>query len=98
MPEIGPIGGSGSSRPVDPIKNTRPVHKKETIKSREEDKLEISSDAKIISDVRNLPEVRQDKIEELKAKLQNGEFESQESFNRLADTIRNVVSGFEETA
>lgn len=55
------------------------------------DQLEISQEAQLISQAREVPEVRADRVAAIKAEIQNGTYETQEKLDialeRLLDEI-----------
>ena len=55
------------------------------------DELDISSEASFVSQARDLPEIRHDRVADIRAKIQSGEYETPEkldiALSRLLDEI-----------
>jgi negative regulator of flagellin synthesis FlgM len=55
------------------------------------DELDISSEADFVSQVRDLPEIRHDRVAQIRAQIEAGEYETNEkldmALNRLLDEI-----------
>lgn len=89
---VEPIGGS---RPVDPIK---PVSSKkiEKLPSQDKfDKADISSVGRLIAEIRKLPDVREEKIEEIRKEIAKGDFDNPDRVARSVEDILNSLRGTE---
>jgi hypothetical protein len=70
QPPRGPRGPS----PVDPPNPTVPS-----------DRVEISDQARLLNDLRNLPEIRGERVEELRRAIENRQFETPERLEGAVD-------------
>lgn len=87
---VEPIGGS---RPVDPIKPVAPK-KIEKLPSQDKfDKADISNVGRLISEIRKLPDVREEKIEEIRKAIAKGDFDNPE---RVARSVEDILNSLRE--
>ena len=81
--------------PVDPLQQYNKSDKvKKPQKSQSTDSISVSNEAKLRSEmmqaveqVRNMPDIRQDRVEEVKAKLQDPSYINEQVLDRVADEI-----------
>ena len=84
--------------PVDPIQQYNKSDKvKKPQKSQSADSINVSDEAKLRSEmmqaveqVRNMPDIRQDRVEEVKAKLQDPSYIDERVVANVADEIMSV--------
>ena len=78
-----PISSPHSSR----ITNRQSVSETSSI----QDELQLSDAGQLVDKVRDLPEIRQDRVDQIKAQIANGNYETEEKLNiavgRLLDEI-----------
>lgn len=87
----GPIQGPG---PVDKNK-LKPAEPKPVDSSRKPDTVELSLQAKLKSQLSSVPDVRQDRINQLKQEIESGKFDTKErlqnSTQRFLEENRDLV-------
>ena len=86
------INGPGPVQGPQSIQNTTRADRAETSAPRphflEADQLDISSEAELISQVRDLPDIRADRVAELKASIQAGTYET---FDKLEGAVERLL-------
>ncbi|MBI4244004.1 MAG: flagellar biosynthesis anti-sigma factor FlgM [Planctomycetes bacterium] len=88
---IEPVGGG---RPVDPIRPVTPNKNVDKVNPREGlDKADISNVGRLIAEIRELPELRQDKINEVRKQIEKGEFDDPD---RVARALEGVINSLRE--
>ncbi len=63
----------------------------QTVASREADQLDISREADIVSRVRDLPEIRSDRVAAIKAQIAAGMYETDEKINIALDRLLDEI-------
>lgn len=85
------INGPGPIQGPQSIQNTTRAHQAETQKPRphfsEADQLDISHEADLISRVRELPDIRADRVAEIKAAIESGTYETQDKLDAAVDRL-----------
>jgi negative regulator of flagellin synthesis FlgM len=92
------IRGSDGVRGIDNNSKINSLTKKNSATATSADTAEISSEAKQLAEEAKLrgildrtPDVRQDKIDEVKAKLENGDYNNEEIMNAVAEKLMKVL-------
>jgi len=92
------IRGIDGVRGIDNNSKISSLTKKNSASATSADTAEISSEAKQLAEEAKLrsildktPDVRQDKIDEVKAKLQNGDYNNEEIMNAVAEKLMKVL-------
>lgn len=57
------------------------------------DRVEISEAARLLAQVRNVPEMRMDRIAELKRQIESGEYETEEKLRVAVDRFLEEIRG-----
>jgi anti-sigma28 factor (negative regulator of flagellin synthesis) len=83
-------GASGSDRVEGPsrIRRTAPVTPPEGAAAAS-DRVEISDQARLLSDLRTMPEIRGERVEELRRQIETGRFDTEE---RLGGAVEGFLS------
>ena len=86
--DIGRTEGVQGPSPVDPSKKVGKVGKaSEAAATPKTDKVEISDNARMISEVLGLPGMRQEKIDEIRQLIEQGKFDTQERLKGAIDQL-----------
>ncbi len=88
------IGNSPTLKKHEGVKGN-PVTPKEDSKLKNVDKVEISSEVKKLqktlsnlkSELKNVPDVRGEKVKEVKARMESGFYDKEENIKKVADSI-----------
>lgn len=81
---IGPTGPVGGPEKVDPKKKVTPSQQPPAPKDTG-DSVEVSETAQFISEALQLPQVRQDKINEIKKAIENGTYETDDKIQQALE-------------
>jgi len=92
------INGLGGIRPIDNTNKLNKVNLKSDSLGSGSDKLEISEEAKKLAElskyqqvVNTAPDVREEKLAEVKAKLESGAYNNEEVMNAVAEKLMKVL-------
>ncbi|OHD54282.1 MAG: hypothetical protein A2Y33_16555 [Spirochaetes bacterium GWF1_51_8] len=92
------INGLGGIRPIDNTNKPNKVNLKSDSLGLGSDNVEISEEAKKLAElskyqevVANSPDIREDKIAEVKAKLESGAYNNEEVMNAVAEKLMKVL-------
>ncbi len=90
------INGPGPVQGPQPIQGTNRTHQAQEAAPRphflEADQLDISREADFLSRVRELPEIRTDRVAEIKAQIENGAYETDEKLDLAVDRLLNELA------
>jgi len=86
MSEINRIYGNSGVGPVRPDQNSTTA-KTNTQRVGSEDQVEISEVAQLLSKLAELPEVRTDKVEQVRAAIARGDYETPDKIEVVVDRI-----------
>ena len=86
MTDISPIGASRAAygRATPPRTESNPTQQSPRV---ENDSFEISTTAKLLGQLRDLPEVRTDLIDQAKANIASGHYDSDEVIDQTVDKL-----------
>jgi len=84
--EVQGIGNSQGPEPVRPGHSRRISSQVENVKQ-SEDKVEISDLARLKAILTTVPEIRVDRVSELRAQIEAGTYETPEKLNAIVDDI-----------
>lgn len=92
------IRGINGVKPIDSSSKVKKSLRKDSNLGVENDGVKISKEArqlaeeaKVRSLVENSPDIRKDRIDEVKAKLQNGGYDNEEVMNTVAEKLMKVL-------
>ena len=89
---IGQTGGVDGPQPIQPGQSRKPVSKVQSgVPTPRADKAEISLHAQLLQKLREMPELRQEKVDAIRDQIADGSYESDEKIraavNRLFEDI-----------
>ena len=95
MPDISPIGHGSVGpikRPTESAPSQRPLDKTET-SGRRSDRVELSDHARLLDQLRDLPGIRQDLVDNVREAIARGSYESPQ---RLGEAIERLFADLDE--
>jgi flagellar biosynthesis anti-sigma factor FlgM len=87
------IGSVGASSPITSIKNNQPATSKPTVESQISspvDEVEISSAGKALDNLARTSSLRQERLDQIKAAIQNGTYDTDEKLEAALGKFMNV--------
>lgn len=89
--EIRPTGGVSGSDPIQPKRRTPPVAPSNSVSSASGDHVQISEVARLLSRLQSVPDVRSERISEVRAAIEKGNYDTPDkvktAVNRIFDDL-----------
>ena len=85
---VGQTGGVGGPQPIQPGSNRKPVSPVPSSEpTARTDKAEISSHARLLQKLREMPDMRTDLVDEVKSQIEDGTYETEDRIRAAVDRM-----------
>lgn len=92
MSDISPIGNTDRLSALSPNRlNGSGAAALEAPRTRPSDRVEFSDAARLLSKIANLPDVRDDKVQEVRAQIDSGTYETDDKIDATVDALLDEI-------
>ncbi|MBI3096668.1 MAG: flagellar biosynthesis anti-sigma factor FlgM [Planctomycetes bacterium] len=91
--EIRPTNGVSGSGPIQPKRRTPPAAAPDSVSRAGGDNVQISEVARLLSRLQSVPDVRSDRVAEVRAAIEKGDYETPDKIRTAVDRIFDDLVG-----
>lgn len=91
--EIRPTGGVSGSDPIQPKRRTPPTAPPNSVSPAGGDNVQISEVARLLSRLQSVPDVRSDRVAEVRAAIEKGSYDTPDKVKTAVDRIFDDLVG-----